>query len=204
MVDLGLDALGEGIGFFDGEKGGGLGELARQDHLVDGFAVLADVVYLHDPVCNIMLDSGACEANLDGTIGEVLEVDVFFRIPLDADVGLGKLGFPMLDGGVEGGIEVGKAGIVEESFKSFALDLDGEDVLLVLFGGPARPVHHPEKRGLDPGHAVHAEGRGLEGLVPGGGASNVAVVGLVDGDGAVVEYGSDGSFFLLHFGFGVC
>ena len=116
-----------------------------------------------------------------------------FRIPLHADVRAPDLLLPVGVALVQVRVEVADARRCEGAAEGRTGDAHGEHPLLSRLGGPARAVHHPGERGLDPGHAVERE-RGDEGSRRHCRVGDLGAVRLVDGEVAVVEGGAHLAF----------
>src|SRR5450830_2039513 len=77
-------------------------------------------------------------------------------------------------------------------FKAFACDVDSQNTVLTrVFEPPTRAVHHPQKRRLNPGHAIHLEWRRNKGAVGKCAIGDNVRVSLINPDGGCVIHSAN-------------
>ena len=139
---------------------------------------ICDVVDRADPGLVEGLQYAAFEADLDRSAGVTRSVGAVVGIPLEPDFAAVQHGSPL------GMFHTRRRGaghrLQQQGAKALEVDLDGQNAGLPLLGRPSAAVHHPQKIGLDPGHAPEREGRTSKALVGHGPVGDFGTVGLVD------------------------
>jgi len=122
-------------------------------------------------------------------------MNVSIRIPLKAYGCALQLRLPDVLRLVQFGVVGGQNRVIECPLKAHVCDVDCQNPFPSWLCGPARPIHHPQERWLDPCHSIHTEWWWYEGSVLQGGVRNLMGISLVNAYGLVVKDGSYLSFF---------
>jgi hypothetical protein len=183
------DLIGQGIGAFNGQQRlcwllvsaahQGVDLVGQRGHVGDGDCPLVDVV----------VDGLALETQLQGSVGQRLQMQRLLWIPLHAGRAALQVPRPGRPIGMLISIEVSQSGMGQSPFEAVAGDFDGEYSFLVGFFAPTTAVHHPAEGRLDPGHPAPLERRNE---APGGYCrfGYLGRIGLVHRDGVARVQGA--------------
>jgi hypothetical protein len=176
--DLPAERSGELVGALRRQHGLGHGEVAHGDQGAD---LVGDVAELDNPPADIAAGRLTGQANLNGPVIERAEPKRALWILLDPDRAGRLLLGPCRAAGVGAWLVVAEAGVGKRPLEAVPGDRDREHALLAGLGGPTGAVHHPQERGLDPGHPVELERRDER---PSGerALGDLRRIGLIQGD----------------------